>query len=65
MKFYTDKELCERWRCSPMKLWRLRQAGTLGKLTKIGAGPRCKTKNLTPEDEVRRVEEAGQHEQAA
>ena len=23
--FFTDKELCDRWKCSHMKLWRLRR----------------------------------------
>ncbi len=27
--FYTDRELRERWKCSQMKLWRLRKKGKL------------------------------------
>jgi hypothetical protein len=52
--FFTDDELCERWKCSHMKLWRLRSQGKLPKPFKLG-GPR--SKNLTSGGEVRRVEE--------
>ena len=34
--FFTDKQLCERWRCSHLKLWRLRRAGKLCRPIKIG-----------------------------
>ena len=27
--FFTDKQLCRRWQCSQMKLWRLRKKGLL------------------------------------
>lgn len=50
--FYTDKELRERWKCSPMKLWRLRQGGNLKAIKVGGTGP-----NLTPLSEVMRLEE--------
>jgi hypothetical protein len=49
--FYTDKELRERWKCSPMKLWRLRQRGNLKAIKVGGTGP-----NLTPLSEVEAVE---------
>lgn len=55
VKFHTDKELCERWHCSTMKLWRMRQKGILRKTTKIGGGRSAK--NLTPHSEVMRLEE--------
>jgi hypothetical protein len=58
--FFTDKQLRERWQCSHMRLWRLRQRGQLKKPTKLGGvGP-----NLTPADEVYRVE-GGANERAA
>jgi hypothetical protein len=49
--FYTDKELRERWKCSNMKLWRLRQQGKL-KSVKIGGA----STNLTPASEVKALE---------
>jgi hypothetical protein len=49
--FLTDKELRARWRCSQMKLWRLRARGLL-KTVKIGGTGR----NLTPASEVRGAE---------
>jgi hypothetical protein len=50
--FFTDKQLCERWRCSHMKLWRLRQAGKLCKPIKIGGTGA----NLTPGSVVKAIE---------
>ena len=34
--FITDYELRQRWKCSAMKLWRLRDKGKLSKPIKIG-----------------------------
>jgi hypothetical protein len=48
---YTDADLCERWRCSDMKLWRLRKIGALHSFKVAGQGMW-----LTPADEVARVE---------
>jgi hypothetical protein len=56
--FFTDKELCARWRCTPMTLYRWRAQGLLRMPVKInGVG----SKNLTPAGEVKRLEEAGNH----
>jgi hypothetical protein len=49
--FYTDKQLRERWKCSNMKLWRLRQQGKLKSVKIGGAGT-----NLTPASEVKALE---------
>ena len=49
--FFTDKQLRERWHCSPMKLWRLRQKGKLKGMRVGGTGPW-----LTPSSEVKAVE---------
>jgi predicted DNA-binding transcriptional regulator AlpA len=51
--FFTDKQLCARWQCSHMKLWRLRRSGKLPKPIKIGGGGL----NLTPASLVARLEE--------
>jgi hypothetical protein len=51
----TDKELCARWRCSPMKLWRMRASGKLRKGTKIGGTGQ----NLNCLSEVKAIE--GRH----
>jgi hypothetical protein len=51
--FFTDKELCARWKCSPMKLWRMRNQGKLKRPTKIGGEL---ARNLTHASEVRRLE---------
>ena len=51
--FYTDKQLCARWQCSHMKLWRLRQKGKLKPIKIDGIGT-----NLTPASEVKAVEVA-------
>jgi hypothetical protein len=50
---YTDSELCKRWKCSEMKLWRLRKIGALNSFKIAGQG-----KWLTSEEEVVRVESA-------
>jgi hypothetical protein len=50
--FFTDKQLCERWHCSLMKLWRLRKAGKLSKPIKIGGSG----SNLTPASVVKALE---------
>jgi hypothetical protein len=50
--FYTDKQLCERWQCSHMKLYRLRKSGKMSPPIKFGGtGP-----NRTTASEVKRVE---------
>ena len=52
--YITDAELKKRWRCSHMRLWRLRKAGKLSKPFKPGgSGP-----NLTRVEEIRRIEAA-------
>ena len=43
-QFFTDEELRTRWKCSDMKLWRLREKGKLPAPIKIGGSGR----NLTP-----------------
>jgi hypothetical protein len=52
--FFTDKELRARWKCSQMKLWRLRQDGKLYTVKIGGVGI-----NLTPVSSVRQLENAG------
>jgi hypothetical protein len=54
-KFYTDRQLCERWHCTPMTLYRMRQKGVLRKPTKL-LGEGSTSRNLTPDSEVRRLE---------
>jgi hypothetical protein len=49
--FFTDKQLRERWKCSHMKLWRLRKRGLLRPIKVGGIGP-----NLTPSSEVKAAE---------
>jgi hypothetical protein len=49
--FFTDKELRKRWKCSQMKLWRLRQMGKLQTVKIGGVGI-----NLTPASLVRQLE---------
>jgi len=51
--FFTDKQLCKRWQCSHMKLWRLRKKGVLESIKVGGAGV-----NLTPASLVMRLEES-------
>jgi len=51
--FFTDKQLCRRWQCSQMKLWRLRKKGVLESVKIGGVGV-----NLTPASLVMRLEEA-------
>jgi hypothetical protein len=58
-EFFTDRKLCARWRCSHMKLWRLRSQGKLRKPVKIGDSVRAL--NLTPAEAVKQLEEAGGH----
>lgn len=53
--FYTDRELRDRWKCSHMKLWRLRQQGKLISVKIGGAGT-----NLTPASQVKALEVAAQ-----
>jgi hypothetical protein len=53
-EFFTDEELRERWRCSEMKLWRLRKRGVLRAPIKIGNTNR--TKNLTRREDVLAIE---------
>jgi hypothetical protein len=52
--FYTDSELRKRWRCSTMKLWRLRKAGKLHSIQLGGRGYPW----LTSAEEVARIEAA-------
>jgi hypothetical protein len=49
--FFTDKELRARWRCSQMKIWRMRRRGQL-KTIKVGGTGR----NLTSASEVKGAE---------
>ena len=57
--FYTDDEIKYRWHVTDMTLWRWRKNGKLSKPVKIGI------RNLTPADEVRRLEEEAAHASAA
>jgi hypothetical protein len=50
--FLTDAQLRERWQCSNMKLWRLRQRGKLKSIKVGGTGF-----NLTPLSQVQAAEE--------
>jgi hypothetical protein len=52
--YSTDKQLRERWRCSQMKIWRLRHSGALKPPVKIGGVARGV--NLTPASEVLALE---------
>ena len=49
--FFTDKQLCERWRCSKMQLWRLRHRAILCPPIKLGGW-----RNLTPASHVMELE---------
>ena len=49
--FYRDEELKKRWRCSSMKLWRLRRDGKLYSIQIGGCGP-----YLTSGAEIARIE---------
>ena len=49
--YLTDKQLCRRWQCSQMKLYRLRQRGLLKSMKVGGTGP-----HLTPVDHVAELE---------
>ena len=44
--YITDDQLCMRWKCSKMTLWRYRKQGALPKPIKIGG--RKNSRNLTP-----------------
>ena len=46
-----DKDLKKRWRCSAMKLWRMRQDGKLNSIKIGGCGPW-----LTSDAEIARIE---------
>ena len=50
--FFTDAELRERWRCSEMKIWRLRNRGVLKSPVKLGGVG----VNLTRREDVLAVE---------
>lgn len=52
--FLTDRELKQRWHCSDMKLWRLRNAGKLRKPIKLGGTGT----NLTRLSDAKAVEAA-------
>ena len=51
--FFTDKQLCKRWQCSQMKLWRRRKKGLLESIKVGGVGV-----NLTPASQITKLEEA-------
>ena len=53
--FLTDAELRARWKCSDMKLWRLRNSGRLAKPIKLTVGGM----NLTRLSDARAAEGAG------
>ena len=57
--FFTDKELQARWKCSHMKLVRLRASGKLRGTFKVGDTGM----NLTPGSEVRALEVPSQNTQ--
>lgn len=57
--FFTDNDLKDRWHVTEMTLWRWRKCGKLSKPIKIGV------RNLTPADEVRRLEEEAANASAA
>ena len=58
--FFTDRQLCQRWHCSHMKLWRLRAKGILGQPIKIGG----RGTNLTPAEHVKQLEQSTDEEAA-
>jgi hypothetical protein len=49
--FFRDKELEKRWKCSGMKLWRMRKAGILNSIKIGGTGGW-----LTSDAEIARIE---------
>jgi hypothetical protein len=51
--FFTDPQLCERWNCTSMDLWRKRKAGVLKRPMKL-PGSRI---NRTPFSYIKQVEE--------
>jgi hypothetical protein len=55
--YITDKQLCRRWQCSPMKLWRLRGKGILEKPVKIGGAGSV---NLNRIAHIRQLEESAE-----
>ena len=50
--FLTDAQICERWHCTQMTLWRKRRDGRLRKPIKIGGVG----KNITPLEHVEEAE---------
>ena len=54
--FLTDRELMARWKCSKMKLWRLREANKLPPPIKLFGSE--KSSNLTPLSVVMALEAA-------
>jgi hypothetical protein len=61
--FLTDAELMARWKCSKMKLFRLRRAGRLPAPIKLNGSDT--SRNLTPLSVVRALEAASVPEPAA
>ena len=49
--YYKDSDLQKRWRCSGMKLWRMRKAGKLNSIQIGGCGS-----YLTSDAEIARIE---------
>jgi hypothetical protein len=49
---FTDRQLCERWQCSKMTLWRMRQRGDLNSWKRGSI-------NMTSDAEVERIEALG------
>lgn len=52
--FLTDQELMARWKCSKMKLWRLREANRLPAPIKLFGSEG--SRNLTPVSAIRALE---------
>ena len=61
--FLTDKQLCDRWHCSHMKLFRLRKAKRLPAPMKLNGSE--KSRNLTPLSVVRSLEAVASREPVA
>jgi len=53
VEYVKDEVLKKRWKCSGMKLWRMRKAGKLHSIQLGGCGP-----YLTSDAEIARIEEA-------
>ena len=51
VEYYKDKDLMKRWKCSGMKLWRMRRAGKLNSIQIGDCGPW-----LTSATEIARIE---------